>query len=76
MMIRAVRFSHYHPAVTESAEDDLQGCCETITGNCDTLLFLGGKEASTLKEISETLGRKRLICITLLTQEGRAGPMA
>ena len=30
---------------------------ETITGNCDTVLFLGGKESSTLKEISETLGK-------------------
>ena len=30
---------------------------ETITGNCDTMLFLGGKESSTLKEISETLGK-------------------
>ena len=33
---------------------------ETITGNCDTLLFLGGKEASTLKEISETLGKETI----------------
>ena len=31
---------------------------ETITGNCDTVLFLGGKESSTLKEISETLGKE------------------
>ena len=30
---------------------------ETILGNCDSLLFLGGKESSTLKEISETLGK-------------------
>ena len=30
---------------------------ETILGNCDTMLFLGGKEGSTLKEISETLGK-------------------
>lgn len=33
---------------------------ETILGNCDTLLFLGGKEGSTLKEISETLGKETI----------------
>jgi len=29
---------------------------DTIVGNCDTTLFLGGKEKTTLKEISEILG--------------------
>ena len=33
---------------------------ETIIGNCDTMLFLGGKESSTLKEISETLGKETI----------------
>ena len=33
---------------------------ETILGNCDTMLFLGGKESSTLKEISETLGKETI----------------
>ena len=33
---------------------------ETITGNCDTVLFLGGKESSTLKELSETLGKETI----------------
>ena len=30
---------------------------ETITGNCDTLLFLGGKEQSTLEYISKMIGK-------------------
>ena len=34
---------------------------DTIVGNCDSTLFLGGKEKSTLKEISELLG-KETIC--------------
>ena len=34
---------------------------ETILGNCDTMLFLGGKESSTLKEISETLGKETIV---------------
>lgn len=33
---------------------------ETIIGNCDTVLFLGGKESSTLKELSETLGKETI----------------
>ena len=33
---------------------------EVITGNCDSLLFLGGKEESTLKSISETLGKETI----------------
>ena len=33
---------------------------ENITGNCDTMLFLGGKESTTLKEISETLGKETI----------------
>ena len=33
---------------------------ETIIGNCDSMLFLGGKESSTLKEISETLGKETI----------------
>ena len=33
---------------------------EVITGNCDSLLFLGGKEASTLKDISESLGKETI----------------
>lgn len=33
---------------------------ETILGNCDTLLFLGGRENSTLKELSELLGKETI----------------
>ncbi|MBQ9278834.1 MAG: type IV secretory system conjugative DNA transfer family protein [Lachnospiraceae bacterium] len=33
---------------------------ETIIGNCDTMLFLGGKESSTIKELSETLGKETI----------------
>lgn len=33
---------------------------DTIIGNCDTTLFLGGKESGTLKEISEMLGKETI----------------
>ena len=33
---------------------------DTITGNCDSMIFLGGKEKGTLKEIEEMLGRETI----------------
>ena len=33
---------------------------DTIVGNCDCTLFLGGKEKSTLKELSEVLGKETI----------------
>lgn len=33
---------------------------ETIEGNCDTMLFLGGKERTTLKDLSESLGKETI----------------
>lgn len=37
-----------------------KGNADTIVGNCDSTLFLGGKEKSTLKEISELLGKETI----------------
>ena len=33
---------------------------DTIVGNCDSTLFLGGKEKTTLKELSETFGKETI----------------
>jgi type IV secretion system protein VirD4 len=33
---------------------------DTIVGNCDTMLFLGGKEKTTLEEISKMLGKETI----------------
>jgi len=33
---------------------------ETIIGNCDSMLFLGGKEKTTLKDLSESLGKETI----------------
>ncbi|CAI3415762.1 type IV secretory system conjugative DNA transfer family protein [Enterococcus cecorum] len=33
---------------------------DTIVGNCDSTLFLGGKEKTTFKELSETLGKETI----------------
>ena len=34
---------------------------ETIEGNCDTFLFLGGKEKSTLKDLADVLGKETIV---------------
>ena len=34
--------------------------CDTIIGNMDSVIFLGGKERTTLKELSETLGKETI----------------
>ena len=39
---------------------DLKDNADTIEGNCDTTLFLGGKEKTTLKEIAEILGKETI----------------
>ncbi|MFR3727788.1 VirD4-like conjugal transfer protein, CD1115 family [Lacrimispora sp.] len=33
---------------------------DTIIGNCDSMVFLGGKEKTTLKDLSETLGKETI----------------
>ena len=43
---------------------------DTIVGNCDTTLFLGGKEKSTLKEISELLGKETIDSMNLSENRG------
>ncbi len=44
---------------------------ETIVGNCSCVLFLGGKERSTLKELSETLGRETIDTFNTGESRGR-----
>ena len=44
---------------------------DTIVGNCDTTLFLGGKEKSTLKEISEILGKETIDSFNTSETRGR-----
>ena len=44
---------------------------DTITGNCDTTLFLGGKEKTTLKEMSEILGKETIDSFNTSETRGR-----
>ena len=44
---------------------------DTIVGNCDTTLFLGGKEKTTLKEMSELLGKETIDLYNTSENRGR-----
>ena len=44
---------------------------DTIVGNCDTMLFLGGKEKTTLKEMSEILGKETIDSFNKSENRGR-----
>ena len=45
---------------------------DTITGNCDTTLFLGGKEKTTLKEMSELLGKETIDSMNTSENRGQS----
>lgn len=44
---------------------------DTIVGNCDSTLFLGGKEKTTLKEMSEILGKETIDSFNTGENRGR-----
>lgn len=46
---------------------------ETIIGNCDTMLFLGGSERSTLEEISKMLGKETIDIANNSLSRGKQG---
>lgn len=42
-------------------KDNYKEAAETITGNCDTSIFLGGQEKSTLKDLEEMIGKETIV---------------
>ena len=56
-----------HDPLSTDFEDERK----TIVGNCDTTLFLGGKEKTTLKEISEILGKETIDSFNTSETRGR-----
>lgn len=59
--IRSRRISASIILQAKSQLEDIYGkSTGTIVGCCDTILFLGGQEKSTLKEMSETLGKQTI----------------
>jgi type IV secretion system protein VirD4 len=50
----------YHLQAQSQLKAIYKDNADTIAGNCDTTLFLGGKEKTTLKEMSELLGKETI----------------
>ena len=63
-LIATIRSREISAAVILQAQSQLKAIykdnMDTIIGNCDTTLFLGGKEKTTLKELSEVLGKETI----------------
>lgn len=60
-------------SLTEQQIEKYKDSWETIPGNSDTLLYLGGNEASTHKYISEALGKSTIGTKTHGQTKGRSG---
>jgi type IV secretion system protein VirD4 len=56
----AIMYSQLFNLLCDKADDIYKDAADTIVGNCDCTLFLGGKEKSTLKELSEILGKETI----------------
>lgn len=63
-LIATIRSREISAAIILQASSQLKALykdnADTIVGNCDTTLFLGGKENNTLKELSEILGKETI----------------
>ena len=63
-LIATIRSREISACIILQAQSQLKAIykdhADTVIGNCDTTLFLGGKESTTLKEISETLGKETI----------------
>ena len=62
-----------HPANRLPRQKPIQRRLETIAGNCDSWLFLGGNEASTTKTISDRLGDQTIDVIETSETKGTNG---
>ena len=63
-LIATIRSREISASIVLQAQSQLKAIykdnADTIVGNCDTLLFLGGKEKTTLKEMEELLGKETI----------------
>ncbi|MEZ7646996.1 type IV secretory system conjugative DNA transfer family protein [Streptococcus constellatus] len=63
-LIATIRSREISVSIILQAQSQLKAIykdnADTIVGNCDSTLFLGGKEKTTLKELSETLGKETI----------------
>lgn len=74
-LIATIRSREISASIILQAQSQLKAIykdnADTIIGNCDTMLFLGGKEKTTLKEISEVLGKETIDLYNQSENRGR-----
>lgn len=67
-LIATIRSREISASIILQAQSQLKAIykdnADTIVGNCDSTLFLGGKDKTTLKELSESLGPETIDMIT------------
>ena len=75
-LIATIRSREISACVILQAQSQLKGLykdnAETIMGNCDTVLFLGGKEKTTLKDLTESLGKETVYMLTNNVSRGQS----
>ena len=75
-LIATIRSREISASIILQAKSQLKAIykdnADTIEGNCDTMLFLGGKEKTTLKEISESLGKETIDSFNTSTNRGQS----
>ena len=63
-LIATIRSREISASIILQAKSQLKAIykdnADTISGNCDSELFLGGKEGTTIKELSENLGKETI----------------
>lgn len=75
-LIATIRSREISASIILQAKSQLKAIykdsADTIEGNCDTTLFLGGNEKATLKEISESLGKETIDSFNTSTNRGQS----
>lgn len=75
-LIATIRSREISASIILQAKSQLKAIykdnADTIEGNCDTMLFLGGKEKTTLKEISESLGKETIDAFNTSENRGQS----
>ncbi len=75
-LIATIRSREISASIILQAKSQLKAIykdsADTIEGNCDTTLFLGGKERATLKEVSESLGKETIDSFNTSTNRGQS----
>ena len=75
-LIATIRSREISASIILQAKSQLKAIykdnADTIEGNCDTTLFLGGKEKTTLKEISESLGKETIDSFNTSNTKGQS----